>query len=195
MAAVLLMAPATSVSAQGLLGGIGDLLSKGGIKDVIEDVASNVIDFSIVGTWTYKGSAVRLESSNQLANLGSTVASSGMEEKVDGMLAKVGIKPGGVSIMFDDDNFCILKVAGREFKGSYQYDPDTETLKLHLLKIAPLTCNVEVRSSDFALLFKADGLIKLLKGISGAVDIEALKTFSALLDNYQGAKLGLTFAR
>ncbi len=190
----LMLATVTMVSAQGWLDALkSSAKSVGG--NVVEDVASDYVDFSIIGSWTYTGSTINLESSNALSNLGASAASSTIEAKINSYLEKVGIKPGAMSFTFNEDGTMTIVAIGKTIKGTYEYNKETDVLSMRLAKALPVNSTVEVQATNFSLLFKGKALLSLVKTISGAVNVTALKTLSATLDKYEDMQIGFKFKR
>ena len=164
------------------------------IKDVVSNVAAEFIDFSIIGTWNYTGSAIKLESSsNKLADIGSVAASSTIEGKLNEQLQKVGIQPGTMNFQFKEDSTMIISIGSKTYDGTFSYNADAKELKMKIANKIPITTNVEVRNSDFSVLFEADALLSIIKRVSGSIDIKYLETVCKLLENFDGMKVGFNF--
>ncbi len=171
-----------------------DIFGGGSIMDVIEDVASDYIDFSIVGSWQYEGSAVELTSDSKLAEVGSSLASGTAEAKVDEYLAKVGIKPGAMGFTFTNDGNMSVTLAGRTFDGTYTYNAETSELEMKISKI-PVKAEVKVLASSFAILFKTDALLNFVKTISSKSSNSTISSLSSTLSAYEGMKAGFSFEK
>lgn len=181
--------PMQDASAQSFL----ENFSLENVKDVVDDFASKIIDFSIEGDWTYTGAAIRLESNDTLSDLAAVASSSTIEEKMNEQLQKAGIKPGSLNFQFNKDKTMMVGLKGKTYKGTYTYEPESGELKMSISKLFPLTAKVEVRSSEFAILFKADTMLSLVKMLSGKTNIKTLETACLLLKNYDGMKIGFNF--
>ncbi len=163
------------------------------LKDVVEDVASEHIDFSIVGTWTYQGAAVSLESSNALAGIGSQLATNTIDNKINEQLARVGIKPGMMKMQFEDDNTFVVNTSKRDIKGTYTYDKETKELTMRFADRLPITSHVLVQPSNIQFQFSADGLLSLVKKVSGMVNMKSFDSIASLLGQYEGMTVGMKF--
>ena len=84
----------------------------------------------IKGTWSYTGSAVKLESSDLIKSATASVAATQVEKKLDEYLGKIGLKNGAFSFTFKDDNTFTTTVKGKSFNGTYTLSEDGTTLNL-----------------------------------------------------------------
>ncbi len=169
-----------------------DLFNVDNVKDALENVAADYIDFSIVGAWQYKGAAVQLSSDSKLAEVGSNLAASSVESKLDEYLQKVGIKPGTMGFTFNDDGSMEVKAVNRTLTGTYVYDKDARELKMTISKV-PVTAKVEVLASSFSILFNTDKLLELVKTITQKSSNSTLSTISTTLSAYDGMLVGFSF--
>ena len=194
MAGVFCLAGQTA-SAQSL----GDLLKKvtgnETVKNVVESVTGTTIPVDIKGTWTYSGTAVKLESDDILkSTAAASLAASQIEDKLDQYVAKVGIKAGTFSFTFKEDNSFTATVKGKSFNGTYTLSEDYKTLSLQFGKtigLKPFTADVSATSSQLDLLFQADKLLELLGKLTASSSNSTLKTVGTLVNQYDGMKLGL----
>ena len=171
------------------------LFNKDNVKGVIEDIAAQHVDFNITGNWTYQGATVVLSSDNELADIGTGIATSGIDAKINSYLEKVGIKPGALNFIFKEDSTFTVAVSKRNINGKYTYNKEDQTVKLTFANIVPIKADVEVRMSEFSLLFKADGLKTFIKAIAGKVNNETISSLGAMLENYEHLKIGLKFKK
>ena len=112
LAAASLLFTATPASAQllGKIFGSGSSSSSTGsdiLSGVLNSVAGTVYSapISLNGTYIYNGLAMSTASGdgNLLSNLAGSAISSGIEGRVNGIIEKIGIKPGAMSFTFDSD--------------------------------------------------------------------------------------------
>lgn len=181
--------PTQEASAQSFL----DKLNTENVKDVVEDLASKVIDFSIEGKWAYTGSAIKLDSDKTLSDLAAVAASSTIEKKFNEQLEKTGIKAGSLHFHFLEDKTMSILIKDKTYKGTYTYNKETGELKMKIAKAIPLTTQVEVRRTEFAILFKADAVLTLVKSLSGKTSNEYIETACDLIKNYDGMRIGFNF--
>lgn len=183
------------------------------LTNVLGNLIGQSVPFSkalIEGTWNYEGVACVLESENALSDIGGTVVTSQIEEKLDGYLAKLGIKESTCSFTFMENDSCSFTVNGRDIKGVYKLDEkekkiDFSFLRGNLNMHSFLSYNVK----DINIVFEADKLLELVKKVSSTVSDNTsalsgiasssklsgvgatLSTMSGLLENYDGMMLGM----
>ena len=177
---------------------LGDLLKKvtgnETVKNVVESVTGTTIPVDIKGTWTYSGTAVKLESDDILKSTAASLAASQIEDKLDQYVAKVGIKAGTFSFTFKEDNSFTATFMSKNFNGTYTLSEDYKTLSLQFGKtigLKPFTADVSATSSQLDLLFQADKLLELLGKLTASSSNSTLKTVGTLVNQYDGMKLGL----
>lgn len=193
MAGSLCLAGQTS-SAQSLK----DLLKKAtdneAVKNVVESVTGKTLPVDVKGTWTYSGTAVKLESDDLLKSTAATLAASQVEDKLDEYVSKIGIKAGTFSFTFNEDNTFVATVLGKSFNGTYTLSEDYKTMSLQFGKtigLKPFTASVSATSTQLNLLFQTDKLLELLGKLTSTSSNATLKTIGALVNQYDGMQLGL----
>ena len=193
MAGVFCLAGQTA-SAQSL----GDLLKKvtgnETVKNVVESVTGTTIPVDIKGTWTYSGTAVKLESDDILKSTAASLAASQIEDKLDQYVETVGIKAGTFSFTFKEDKTFTATVKGKSFNGTYSISEDYKTMSLKFGKtigLKPFTAAISATSTQLDLLFQADKLLELLGKLTASSSNSTLKTVGTLVNQYDGMKLGL----
>ena len=193
MAGSLCLAGQTS-SAQSLK----DLLKKAtdneAVKNVVESVTGKTLPVDVKGTWTYSGTAVKLESDDLLKSTAATLAASQVEDKLDEYVSKIGIKAGTFSFTFNEDNTFAATVLGKSFNGTYTLSEDYKTMSLQFGKtigLKPFTASVSATSTQLNLLFQTDKLLELLGKLTSTSSNATLKTIGTLVNQYDGMQLGL----
>ncbi|WP_294620175.1 DUF4923 family protein [uncultured Bacteroides sp.] len=171
-----------------------DLFNKENIEKVVNAVTGKSIA-SMVGTWTYTGSAIEFESDNLLQKAGGSVAANAAENKLNEQLAKVGIKEGQMSFTFNADSTFTAKVGAKSLKGTYSYDASTQQASLKFMKLIPLNAKVNCTSTNMDLLFNSDKLLKLVALISSKSSNSTLKTIGSLANSYDGMMLGFALKK
>lgn len=165
-------------------------LGSGILSNVLTSLlsSSTTTASSIVGTWTYSGPKVTFESENVLAQLGSTVASSKIEDALGTQLKKVGFTAGSTKLTLNEDKTCVMTVGSRQISGTYTYDSSSNKLTIiGALGLSSVNCTVAVVGSTMNMLFDADKLLSVASGLSSSAKTT---TLSSLLKNYSGLKLG-----
>lgn len=185
---------ASAGSALGQVAGnsLGNAASTG--ANILGNVLSNLLGTktsqqSIQGTWTYSAPKVVFESESILAKIGSSVASSKIENTLSSQLKKIGFTGGKSKITFNSDGTCIMALSNKTYNGTYTFDSNTSKLTITgTLGVANLTCTATVNGNELYMLFDADKLLNVASAVSGVSS--SLSTLTSLLNNYNGLKLG-----
>lgn len=178
-----------------------DLLTKENVENVVSTVAGGqkITPASINGTWTYKDSAVKLESENAFTEIAGSAATSQIEEKLDSTLAKVGISSGLMTFTFNEDETFSCKVKNRELHGTYTIDEEYKiTMKFNSAggaRLGKVTAQAEMTFTTLSLLFKADKLLDIVDTITSVTGNSTLAAANSLLSKYDGIMLGFDFTR
>lgn len=181
--------------AQSLKDILGKVKDNSTVSDIVEKVTG--IDISkgdIKGTWSYTGSAVKLESEDLMKSAAAGVAASQIEKKLDEYLAKAGLKTGTFSFTFNEDNTFTTTVKGKNFNGTYTFSEEEDSINLKYgknLGSTGITATAQLNGSTLELLFKADKLLDLIGKLTAASSNATLKTISTLAGQYDGMKIGL----
>ncbi|MBQ8812419.1 MAG: DUF4923 family protein [Bacteroidales bacterium] len=184
-----------TASAQSLKDILGKVKDNSTVSDIVEKVTG--IDISkgdIKGTWSYTGSAVKLESEDLMKSAAAGVAASQIEKKLDEYLAKAGLKTGTFSFTFNEDNTFTTTVKGKNFNGTYTFSEEEDSINLKYgknLGSTGITATAQLNGSTLELLFKADKLLDLIGKLTAASSNATLKTISTLAGQYDGMKIGL----
>ena len=176
-----------------------DILNKAANSSTVTEIIEGVTGVKlskgdIKGTWSYTGSAVKLESSDLIKSATASVAATQVEKKLDEYLGKIGLKNGAFSITFKDDNTFTTTVKGKSFNGTYTLSEDGTTLNLKYgktLASTGITATASISSSTLELLFKADKLLDLIGKLTANSSNATLKTIGTLAGSYEGMKIGL----
>ena len=176
-----------------------DILNKAANSSTVTDIIEGVTGIKlskgdIKGTWSYTGSAVKLESSDLLKSATASVAATQVEKKLDEYLGKVGLKNGAFSFTFKEDNTFTTTVKGKSFNGTYTLSEDGTTLNLKYgksLGSTGVTATASINSNTFELLFKADKLLDLIGKLTANSNNATLQTIGTLAGTYEGMKIGL----
>lgn len=154
-------------------------------------VESSTGTFDITGRWTYKGAACSFKSDNILKKAGGAVASNQLEKQFDEYLSKLGITEGAGEFTFNADSTYSAILGKTRLSGDYALDKSNKTITLSYLKgMAKIDASIIKSGNSLQLLFDADSILRLLKIISTTTNSSALKTISAITDQYDGVQLG-----
>ncbi len=213
---ILALAATVSFSAQAQ-GGLGSVL--GGIfgggnsseqssgnstlGNILGGLAGTVFSapISLDGTYQYNGSAISVSSSsgNVLSDLAGSAVTSTIETKVDEYLAKVGIKPGAMTITFNrEDNSFTWNVLGLSLPGTYKVGDGEKTVTLTFgktMKFLSMTGNLESSLNGARMVFPANKTVEFLKKVAAKLgaknaNVQSILKLSEGYDNYKvGFKL------
>ena len=183
LVAAMLLISASGVQAQS----IGDLLTGLG-KTLVGDKATTAA--SLKGTWTYTGPACEFESDNLLSKAGGSAVSTKIENKITPVLKKYGVQ--GIVYTFDGEGNYTTKIKKQTIHGKYTFDSKKKTITFKPTFGKEYTAHVSVQGKEMTLVFNADKLMTILKGISNttATQSTTAATINALLKSYSGMRLG-----
>ena len=183
-----------AASAQSLTDILKKAAGSEAVKGVVEAVTGTTLPVDITGTWTYSGTAVKLESEDLLKSTAATMAAGRIEDKLDEYVAKVGVKAGTFSFTFNEDLTFAAKVKGKTFNGTYTVSEDYKTLTLQFGKVfsaKPFSASLSATSSQLDLLFEADRLLDLIGKLTASSSNSTLSMIGNVINQYDGMKLGL----
>jgi len=194
-----------SAQAQNLGSLLGSLTGNETVGNIIGAVTNTVYSapVSLRGTYTYGGSAVSMTSSEGgiLSDLAGTAVTSGVEKKIDGILAKVGIKEGITSFTFNEDDTFTCTVMGIPLGGNYKVGDGEKTVTLTFgrsLKYLSMTGTLKsLTGGGFQLLFPANKMLTFLKktaSLAGKKSSE-ISTIASLADGYDSFKIGFKLVK
>lgn len=178
----------------------------GALQNVLGNIVGNsmpVSEATLNGAWNYNGVSCVLESENALTNIGGSAVTGSIEDKLDGYLAKVGVKPGACTFTFKEDGTCAFTVAGRTVNGTYTLNKEDKTVAMNFHSYVSMTAHVSYNLSNLQLVFEADKLLTLIKkaattvsskagsASSGTSSLAYLQTITSLLGKYDGMMLGM----
>ncbi|MBS6459334.1 MAG: DUF4923 family protein [Alistipes sp.] len=175
-----------------------------GWLDAVKKVATEAADKAtggqltakaIVGTWNYSAPAARLDGDNALSSLSGSLAGSAISTKMAAAFEKVGIREGFCSITFNDDGTFAMPVKGKSVSGTYEFDPATHALTLHVGKsgLGSFGGYAYISGSNLQIVFPTDKLMTFLTNFGSK--ISALSSVTALLEKYDNAYLGFEFGK
>ena len=184
---------------------LGNLKNLGGLGNVINSVAGTVFSapVSLDGTYQYGGIAIGLSKSdgNLLGNVAGSAAAAGVETKIDEKLAKVGIKPGAATFVFNrDDNSFVCHIMGLSLPGTYKVGEGEKTVTLTFgkkMKYLSMTGTLESGLTSAKMLFTADKALTFLKkaaSLAGQSSAE-IAAITKLADGYDQFKIGFKLTK
>ncbi len=179
----------------GALSGNGSSSTTGALATTGASVLTNLLssvlgnkttEKSLYGTWAYTKPSVKFESENILSQVGGTVVSNKVESALKKQLSNIGFTAGKSTITFNQDGSFVMTLSKKSYSGTYTYNSSSNTMTLKgAFGLASLNCTTTVSAGTLYMLFDAD---KLFSAVTKVGSLSS--TFSSLLSNYNGMKLG-----
>lgn len=203
----LAVAVSATAGAQGLLGGLlgGSGSGSSTLGNIIEGLAGTVYTAPVTlnGDYVYNGIAISATSSEGgvLTNIAGTAVTGSMEAKCDEYLAKVGIKPGAMTVTFNsEDNTFVWKVGSISLPGTYKVGDGERTVTLTFGKTLQYFCmtgTLESASGGAKMLFNANKAVAFLKKLASKLGQSgsSLSSLTSLADGYDNFKIGFKLGR
>lgn len=171
-----------------------DLFSKDNVENIVSTITGKNTA-SMVGTWTFSGSAIEFESDNLLQAAGGKVAASAAESKLNEQLSKFGITEGKLAFTFNADSTFNAKLGTRNMGGTYSYNQETGKVNLKFAKLVGINAKLNCTSTNMDLLFNSDKLLDLITFLSSKSNNTTLQAISSLADSYDGMMLGFALKK
>lgn len=188
----------------GLLGGntsTGNTTVDNALGSVLGDLLGKVVTPTLDGTYNYNGIAVSMtkDEGGIASSLAGTAVSSAVETKIDELLAKYGIKPGAMTVTFNDaDKTFTWTIGGFPFNGTYQLGLDNKAITLNFgrtLKFFSMTGSMDLTLDGVKMLFSSENTTAFIKKALAKLgekktDVGTIAQMAAGYDNYRvGFKL------
>lgn len=175
-----------------------------GWLDAVKKVATEAADKAtggqltakaIIGTWNYSAPAARLDGDSTLSSLSGSLVGSTLSTKMATAFEKVGIREGFCTITFNDDGSFAMPVKGKSVNGTYEFDPATHSITLHIGKssLGSFGGYAYISGPKLQIVFPTDKLMTFLTQFGSK--ITALSSVTALLEKYDSAYLGFEFEK
>lgn len=173
-----------------------DLLGKLGQEVGKHILSDSLSQKDLIGTWTFEGTAVRLETDDILKKAAGEIAASKAEEKLDEYCRKYGLTAKAGAFAFKEDGTFESTNGKTTQKGTYTLKGDKLTLKYgngkHIKNIGSLTATVKRESSgEISLLWDASRMIDVFTSLTAKTSNATLQSISTLLQGYDGLKVGI----
>ena len=190
------------------------------VTNILGTLIGNSVPFSkalIEGTWNYQGTACVLESENALSEIGGTVATAKIEEKLDGYFNKIGVSKGTCTLTFLPNDSCYFAVNGRKVGGTYKLNEEEKIIDFSFLyNKLNMKSYLSYNVTDIDVVFDVDKLLDLIKNATSTVSSKTstvsnlmssssssklstagatLETISTLLQGYDGMMLGMKLSK
>lgn len=177
---------------------LSDLLN----KNTLSEEAGNFLSKStlsatdLTGTWTYVGPACVFESDDLLKKAGGAVAASKMNERLEKVYGRIGVKEGAFDFTFNADSTFTSKLGRRTLKGTYSLGDGIITLQYEgLVKNKTVTAHTQKTGDKLSLLFDADKLLKMFSNLCSITQSKTLDAVAKLAEGYDGMLIGYELKR
>lgn len=152
---------------------------------------------NLIGTWNYTSSDCKFESENFLQQAGGEIAAKTIENKLNDLFGKVGIKQGSLSFTFNEDGSYQMGIGGRNISGTYTLDEATGALTMvGMLGITKSEATVSLNSANnISILYDATKLMQVLNGFASQSGNTTIQSLSSLIGSYDGLKIGFELTK
>ena len=221
---VLVLAVAAGASAQSwkdllgkaaseVAGEVSSTAAGSAVTNILGTILGNSLTLSydaLEGTWSYDGVACVLESENALSNIGGSVVTGTLENKIDEKLAMIGVSKGNCSFTFAKDGTCVINVSGFNINGKYELDANEKVIVFTFMyDQLPIRTYVSYEIQSLNIVFKADRLLSFIKNVASKLSqgsnggqngqlqaaMQAVGAMGTLLQNYDGMMLGAKLSK
>ena len=171
------------------------------IGSVLGGLLGTVVTPKLDGTYNYNGIAVSMtmNEGGVVSSLAGTAVTSSVETKIDELLAKYGIKPGAMTVTFNDsDKTFTWTIGGFPFNGTYQLGADNKAITLNFgrtMKFFTMTGSLDLTLDGVKMLFTSDKTTEFIKKALAKLgekktDVGTIAKMASGYDNYKiGFKL------
>lgn len=200
----LMMGLALMFAVQGNAQGLNDILNGvlGGSQSGDDIVSTLTGVFSsdkqanannIIGTWSYTEPAIVFTSSNLLTKVASKVAANKLEDKIQTYLSKYGIKPGTMTMTFNEDGTFVQTLNGKKTSGTWSIKDSK--LQLSILRIKALTLTTQLDGKNLQFVTDATKMLNLFKTLGAKSTNSNIKMVTSLMKNVNGMQAGVTLRK
>ncbi len=197
----MMLTVSTTASAQFDLGGIlGSVLNGSTSTDDIVEGLTGIFNADkqatankIVGTWSYSEPAIVFTSDNLLAKAASKIAANKVESKIQDYLTKDGLKPGALTITFNEDGTFVETLNKKSTKGKWSVQDSKLLLTVTGIKQVAITTQID--GKDMQFVTDATKLLNLFKTMGAKSTNSNIKTVTSLMKNVKGMQAGVTLRK
>lgn len=189
-----------SVSAQvdlnSVLGAVSGKSSAGDVVSTLTSVFSpdkQATANNIIGTWVYSEPAIVLQSDNVLTNAAAKIAANKIEKKLQSYLTQYGIKPGALTITFNDDGTFSETLNKKTMKGKWEVKDSKLQLTISGVKTPAIT--TQLSGKELMFVTDATKLLNLFKTIGKTGSNSTLSTVTSLMKSVKGLQAGVTLTK
>lgn len=154
-------------------------------------------EYALVGAWSYTAPGVKFEGEDLASELGGAALEATIVQRLEKGYRLVGIEPGACSFAFDREGGFTAQAGGRTLSGTYEFDPATHIVALHLSKgkydLGTIPGHVYLAGAELQLVFPITKLVELVTALGSRVS--ALESAARLLRKYENVYVGFAFTR
>lgn len=167
------------------------------LTGVIGSLLDNAQSGSIIGTWVYQEPSVEFTSQNLLAQAGGMIAANQAVSKLAPYYQKIGIKPGTFTMTFNQDNTCVVTIAGKTQQANYTYDQASHVLRItgQVIGLSFGSTYATVSSTQLSLTLDSSKILDVAKGVASKSQNSTVNAISSIADSFTGMKTGFKFVR
>lgn len=173
-------------------------------KSILNGIAKTAIgdnatsEYSIIGTWNYKGASSQFDSDNLLAQAGGAAATSKINTEIAKIYAKIGFD--SAQFTFNEDKTYSIRIGKITSTGTYTFDSANKNITLKTKMGITINAKVVTLGSSMSFLFNADKLLDALKSLTGLAskintNTTYISSILSLLENYDGLKVGFELTK
>ena len=197
----MMLTASTTASAQFDLNGIlGSVLNgTNSTEDIVEGLTGifnadkQATANKIVGTWSYSEPAIVFTSDNLLAKAASKIAANKVESKIQDYLTKYGLKPGALTITFNEAGTFVETLNKKSTKGKWSVQDSKLLLTVTGIKQVAITTQIDGKNMQFVT--DATKLLNLFKTMGAKSTNSNIKTVTSLMKNVKGMQAGVTLRK
>ncbi|WP_337670256.1 lipocalin-like domain-containing protein, partial [Prevotella pectinovora] len=144
----------------------------------------------IVGTWVYKEPAVVFESSSLLKQAGGKLVSTAIENKLNTVFNKYGIKAGKFKMTFDKKGNFTQAIAKKTVTGTYTIEGKNVKLT-YSGGIQQIMGTTQIDGNSLLIVMDATKLLKFASAAGAMYNNSMLGTISSYLSGVEGMECGV----
>lgn len=144
----------------------------------------------IVGTWVYKEPAVVFESSSLLKQAGGKLVSTAIENKLNTVFNKYGIKAGKFKMTFDKKGNFTQTIAKKTVTGTYTIEGKNVKLT-YSGGIQQIMGTTQIDGNSLLIVMDATKLLKFASAAGAMYNNSMFGTISSYLSGVEGMECGV----
>lgn len=167
---------------------------------IINGILNNVIgsgtfkQADLCHTWKYSKPGCAFTSENLLAKAGGEIATSKVENKLEGYYKKFGFSSSNTYFTFNTDGTFSAKIDGKAWNGTYTFDEKTHAIQLKGLLLSASGYATKT-TNGISLLFDQKKLLNLIKALSAFKGSSTLSAVGRIANNYDGMQVGFEMTK